>query len=89
MRKLRLKLVLVSLFVVVLTNTFYSHSIIASKSVEKNILVIHSYHKGFKWTDDITQGIEDVLSDSNHSFNLMYEYMDTKRTFSKEYFSSV
>jgi signal transduction histidine kinase len=42
------------------------------------ILLIHSYHKGMLWGDDITKGIESVLQ-SEPAIHLLVEYMDTKR----------
>lgn len=46
------------------------------------VLVINSYHPGFKWTDDIVSGIKSVL---DKDVELRIEYMDTRRIFSKEY----
>ncbi len=41
------------------------------------ILVLNSYHKGYKWSDDIVKGIEDNLL--GRQFDIRTEYMDTKR----------
>ncbi|MFW5711067.1 MAG: hypothetical protein ACOCZA_03875 [Spirochaetota bacterium] len=48
----------------------------------QNILLIHSYHAGFKWTDDITNGVKAALGDR---VNLFVEYMDTKHQYSPDY----
>ena len=45
----------------------------------KNVLVLNSYHKGFVWSDDVIQGIEETLANSPHPIDLWVEYMDTKR----------
>ncbi len=47
---------------------------------EKNVLVLHSYHPGFGWTDRIEKGIRNTFS-SQESFDIhVYtEYLDTKR----------
>jgi PAS domain S-box-containing protein len=45
----------------------------------KQVLVIHSYHMGFKWTDEMTQGITAALQDEGKAVQIRYEYMDTKR----------
>ena len=52
---------------------------------QKNILLLHSYHKGFQWTSDINEAICETLKDEKkiHSFS---EYMDTKKHESKAYF---
>ncbi|PLX14784.1 MAG: hypothetical protein C0599_18090 [Salinivirgaceae bacterium] len=52
------------------------------ESSRPNVLILHSYHQQFKWTEDITKGIEDVLS---NKCNLQVQYMDTKRQFDEEY----
>lgn len=49
----------------------------------KRILVLHSFHKGQKWNDDISQGITDVIGTA--PIDLHFEYMDAKR-FSDEYY---
>jgi len=48
----------------------------------QKILLLHSYHTGFKWTDDITQGVKDVLG---NNVTLFVEYMDTKRQYDEAY----
>ncbi|MFA5524912.1 MAG: sensor histidine kinase [Tissierellales bacterium] len=53
---------------------------------KKNILVINSYNKGLKWTDDIVLGIESVLQDKA---NIYVEYMDTKRIYDDEYYNKL
>ena len=45
--------------------------------VIKKILILNSYHKGYKWSDDIVRGIEDKLH--GNPFEIRIEYMDTKR----------
>ncbi len=53
---------------------------------KKSILVIHSYHQGYKWTDDISQAIEERFKEHREDYVINYEYMDTKRFYSQEYF---
>ncbi len=55
---------------------------------EKNILIIHSYHQGLEWTDNISRGILDEFNDSPRC-NLVFEYMDTKRNHSKTYIQNL
>lgn len=45
----------------------------------RKILVLHSYHQGFEWTDNINEGIKSILSKSDIPTELYYEYLDTKR----------
>jgi len=44
---------------------------------------VNSYHKGYAWTDEITQGVETALNKNNTELHI--EYMDTKRQFDSVY----
>lgn len=55
---------------------------------ENNILVLHSYHQGLEWTDNISAGIQSVFEDRG-DVNLIFEYLDTKRNYSSEYFDAL
>ncbi|USD41111.1 EAL domain-containing protein [Vibrio sp. SCSIO 43135] len=50
---------------------------------EKDVLVVHSYHQGFFWTDAFQKGLENVLSEQDVSTRVVY--LDTKRLQSPEY----
>lgn len=63
----------------------YSYS---AENDEKNVLVIHSYHQGLEWTDSISAGINSVFK-QQQNINLYYEYLDTKRNNSENYFESM
>lgn len=45
----------------------------------KNVLVLHSYHKGFAWTDEQGAGIEQTLKSAPGQPLIYSEYMDWKR----------
>ncbi|MCG8549594.1 MAG: response regulator, partial [Desulfobacterales bacterium] len=49
----------------------------ALPAASKRILILHSYHKGFSWTDNVEAGIRSVLDGS--SFEMYSEYLDSKR----------
>lgn len=49
----------------------------------KNVLILHSYHAGFYWTDRIIQGIASVLK--NEDIELFVNYMDTKHCSNEDY----
>ena len=51
----------------------------AQSEETKNILVLHSYHNGFTWTDNITRGIQSVVEKKQSNIEIYYEYLDTKR----------
>ena len=50
----------------------------------KHVLLLHSYHTGYKWTDDITAGATSILNRKD-GYDLRIEYLDTKRFVSLEY----
>ncbi|MCK4796058.1 MAG: PAS domain S-box protein, partial [Spirochaetes bacterium] len=55
-------------------NTTAAHS-----SHKYKALVIHSYHQGFSWTDNIMAGIQSGFHETDLDVELCVEYMDTKR----------
>jgi len=62
----------------------YTSSLFASIA-PKDILLIHSYHRGYKWSDDISKVIEKHYEKSDHA-NLTTVYMDTKKIATPLYF---
>jgi PAS domain S-box-containing protein len=57
----------------------------AQEPQHRQVLVLHSYHKGFKWTDDISRGIVSSLNEQGSGARIHYEYMDTKRVAGPRY----
>lgn len=49
----------------------------------KDILLLHSYHKGYEWSDAISKAIEENFS--NTDVEITTEYMDTKHIFTPAY----
>jgi diguanylate cyclase (GGDEF)-like protein/PAS domain S-box-containing protein len=45
----------------------------------ENILILHSYHRGYPWTDDVKAGMEEILKQHIPEAELFVENMDTKR----------
>jgi diguanylate cyclase (GGDEF)-like protein/PAS domain S-box-containing protein len=45
----------------------------------QNILILHSYHRGYEWTDNVKLGMESVLKREAPDAELFVENMDTKR----------
>ncbi|WP_245628661.1 ABC transporter substrate binding protein [Salidesulfovibrio brasiliensis] len=50
-----------------------------AEKVKKNVLYINSYHHGYRWSDNIFEGIRSTLDESEFKINLQIEYMDTKK----------
>jgi len=53
---------------------------------QKEILLLHSYNDGLKWTDNITNGIKSIITD-HPDYELTIEYMDSKKINSSDYFN--
>ncbi|MFK5881068.1 MAG: ABC transporter substrate binding protein [Sulfurospirillum sp.] len=51
----------------------------------KNILLVHSYHRGYKWSDDISKVLEKKY-ENNSGTSLTTVYMDTKKVATPTYF---
>ena len=68
------------LLFLILTSLFANNS--------KEILLLHSYNSGLKWSDGITQGIKEVF-EKYPQFELTIEYMDSKKIDTKEYLETL
>ncbi len=56
-----------------------SHNTYASdKKQIQNVLILNSYHQGFSWTREQTEGIIDRLLESGLNFSFHVEFMDWK-----------
>lgn len=64
-------------------------SIHASAVERKKILVLHSYHQGLRWTDNVNSGIQEVMDSIGSQVELDYEYLDTKRNPSDAYLNKL
>ena len=53
-------------------------TIIAGDLPVRHVLELHSYHRGYKWTDDIVDGIDSVFRKSGIRVETRVEYMDGK-----------
>ncbi len=51
----------------------------AQATEDHHVLVLHSYHEGLSWTDDIQHGIDDALRESGLEVTLHVEYMGALR----------
>ncbi len=50
----------------------------------KEVLLLHSYHKGYKWSDDISKAVEEKF-ETYGNIELTTLYMDTKRVLGPTY----
>ncbi|MDY6954373.1 MAG: PAS domain S-box protein, partial [Thermodesulfobacteriota bacterium] len=49
------------------------------------MLVLHSYHHGFTWSDNISRGIQSVLAERAGGVQLRFEFMDTKHIYGEDH----
>lgn len=54
----------------------------------KEILLLHSYNNGLKWSDGLTSGVKEVL-EKYPDYELSIEYMDSKKIDTKEYLETL
>jgi PAS domain S-box-containing protein len=79
------------LFILILVAAGVAGAAASAKDVQayafpgKRILILHSYFKGYKWTDDEHQGITSVLEPAVGAENIYVEYLDTKRFYWDSY----
>ena len=57
-------------------------------NTSKDVLLLHSYHKGYTWTDDISSQIEKNFKD-NKNVELTTVYMDSKRIDTASYLNNL
>jgi two-component system cell cycle sensor histidine kinase/response regulator CckA len=56
---------------------------------KKNVLILNSYHQGYKWTNDETQGALTALDPMKDSLKIYIEYMGTKWVSGDQYFEQL
>jgi len=56
---------------------------------KKNVLILNSYHQGYKWTDDETKGSIAGLDPVRNDFKVVIEYMGTKWVYDEPYFEQL
>ena len=69
---------MIALGIVILGTMPLSKTDAVEKSETQNVLVLNSYHQGFSWTNEQTEGIIDTLQETGHNFSFRVEYMDWK-----------
>jgi len=91
MKKLSEILLIIVLLVCILISSFKgvepSYSYQSNES--KTVLFLNSYHSGYKWSDDIYDGIKSVLNSDYVNIKLQVEYMDTQRVLDSQYLDSL
>ena len=61
----------------------------AFRDTTPKVLVLHSYHHGFTWSDNVSAGIRSAFEPFKDSVELRFEFMDTRRYSSPGYFEQL
>ncbi len=64
-------------------------SMVLAATLPKEVLLIHSYHKGYKWSDTISDAIEREFATDPGTINLTTVYMDSKKIATADYFDKL
>lgn len=83
MKKIAIYTFLLLIIILNYKNFAYSHL------KRHKVLVLHSYHQGLIWTDNITKGILDTFKPIEDQVEIYIEYLDTKRNINKKYLNSL
>jgi len=78
----RVALLIIVMMALIVSQFEYSYSLSQSKvEQEKHILVLNSYHRGFKWTDDTVTSFLETLENLSpeHKYAFYIEYLDWKK----------
>lgn len=71
-------------FLYLLLFVLFSFPVLADGT--RHVLILNSYHEGYKWTDDETHGVIEGIGATSGDVKFYIEYMGTKWAFDKEYF---
>ena len=67
------------------TDELKSHEQYKESDDIRNVLVLHSSHRGYGWTDSIMEGIELAMEAAPESIELWVEYLDASRLHSNSF----
>lgn len=74
--------------IIVLILLFLLFLISLNAFAQQRILVLHSYHQGLEWTDEISESIKIIFSNKDE-VKLYFDYLDTKRNYSQKYYDKL
>ncbi len=57
--------------------------------VHRTVLILHAYHPGYEWTDDVDGGLRAGLVASGYDVDVRTEYLDAKRYTGPDYLAAV
>lgn len=69
---------------VIICGMYLSYEVHGEENSSKKVLILNSYHQGFAWTREETEGIMETLSEEGRNISFYVEYMDWKNYNSEE-----
>jgi signal transduction histidine kinase/ABC-type uncharacterized transport system substrate-binding protein len=75
--------------ILIIINVFYFNIKVsfAEETKKNHILILNSYNKGYAWTDNNINGIENILKNNANTIHI--EYMDAKRISDDKHFNNL
>jgi len=67
----------------------FAHERAPEQKALRHALILHSYHPGDAWTDNVMAGMREVLDGESGQLHLHVEYLDTQRNPNPDYFSDI
>ncbi|UTF51185.1 ATP-binding protein [Desulfomicrobium sp. ZS1] len=77
------------LYLCICIKFFFICNIVFALNNQINVVILHSYHKGFGWTDTLDESIRSNLSKIFSNIQFVTEYMDSKRHSDGDYIESL
>ncbi len=77
----------IALFILLVLQILLAMSFSVHGKEKRNVLYLNSYHHGYRWSDELLQGIRAVIDGSEYKVDLQIEYMDAKK-YNYEYLTS-
>lgn len=60
-----------------------------AKGDSKKVLIVHSYHHGLEWTDNVNKGLSNAFLQHEDEVDLFFEYLDGKRNQGEPYYKEL
>lgn len=60
-----------------------------AKAESKKVLIVHSYHHGLEWTDNVNKGLKTAFQQHGDEVDLFFEYLDGKRNQGEPYYKEL
>ncbi|MEN6317657.1 MAG: ABC transporter substrate binding protein [Syntrophaceae bacterium] len=83
------RLFVIFLFIAIMVLEAFSFASNTFAQNKKNVLILNSYHQGYKWSDEETQGAIEALAPMKNDLNIYIEYMGSKWISDDQYYEKL